>query len=215
VPKHTKALKMSNLDPSATSWIPHQTSERISPITTQRLLLREFRITDIQNFYNLDSLEESARYQDWYPKTMKVCFWQVISAIQDSRAIPRSTFELIVEKDECMVGRVGASISHVSHNDKSSPGIHFNLWYSFFPSAQGKGYATEAMTAFIGELVKRQEGDVELEIECDPRNRGSWRLAERLGFERISCVERAYESKGEWVGSVVLRRVLKRLGNED
>jgi RimJ/RimL family protein N-acetyltransferase len=66
------------------------------------------------------------------------------------------------------------------------------------------------MTAFIGELVKRQEEDVELEIECDPRNRGSRKLAERLGFEKISCVERAYESKGEWVGSLVYRKVVSR-----
>jgi RimJ/RimL family protein N-acetyltransferase len=141
---------------------------------------------------------------------MKQCLDQVLSAIQNSRATPRTTFELVVEKDECMIGRVGACLTHPSNTTESRPTTHLNFWYSFFPSAQGRGYATEAMTAFIGELVKRQEEDVELEIECDPRNRGSWKLAERLGFEKISCVERAYESKGEWVGSLVYRKVVSR-----
>ncbi len=43
-------------------------------------------------------------------------------------------------------------------------------------------------------------------VECDPRNEPSWRLAERLGFERQSLTERAFECKGEWVGSLVYRR---------
>jgi RimJ/RimL family protein N-acetyltransferase len=104
-----------------------------------------------------------------------------------------------------MIGRVGASLSQ---RQDAEPAIRSNLWYSFLPYAQGKGYATEAVAAFMEELVRMREGEVEFEIECDPRNRGSWRLAERLGFERISLVERAYESKGEWVGSLVLRKVV-------
>jgi len=101
------------------------------------------------------------------------------------------------------MGRVGAALSH--HEGS----VHFNMWFSFLPSVQGKGYATEAMEAFIEELIRsRDGGDVEFEIECDPRNVGSWKLAERLGFEKHGLVERAYESKGEWVDSLVYRKIV-------
>ncbi len=89
------------------------------------------------------------------------------------------------------IGRVGAWIA----DGKAS------LWFSFMPSAQGKGYAMEAMWPFIRLL-----GPVGLEMECDPRNVGSWRLAQRLGFLRESLTENAMEIKGEWVGSLVYRK---------
>lgn len=102
-----------------------------------------------------------------------------------------------------MIGRVGTALSHPDGS------IHFSLWFSFLPSVQGKGYASETMEAFIRELVRRRGGGaMVLEIECDPRNVGSWRLAERLGFEKHSLMESAYENKGEWVGSLVYRKIV-------
>lgn len=97
--------------------------------------------------------------------------------------------------------------------------IKADLWYSLLPSVQGKGVATEAMMCFIAALtgkVKAQSADeeavdvdveVEFEIECDPRNTASWRVAEKLGFSRESLTERAWECKGEWVDSLVYRRI--------
>jgi RimJ/RimL family protein N-acetyltransferase len=58
-------------------------------------------------------------------------------------------------------------------------------------------------------LVKRQGGGpMELEIECDPRNTGSWKLAERLGFEEHSLTKNVQEIKGEWVDSLVYRKTV-------
>jgi RimJ/RimL family protein N-acetyltransferase len=65
------------------------------------------------------------------------------------------------------------------------------------------------MKALIGELRRRYaRGKMELEIECDPRNTKSWKMAERLGFVRHSLKERDYECKGEWVDSLVYRKVI-------
>jgi RimJ/RimL family protein N-acetyltransferase len=49
---------------------------------------------------------------------------------------------------------------------------------------------------------------MELEIECDPRNTGSWKLAERLGFEKHSLTKNVQEIKGEWVDSLVYRKTV-------
>jgi RimJ/RimL family protein N-acetyltransferase len=187
------------------------TSETWSPIVTERLLLREFEPTDTQGYYELESNEENAQYQDWPPRTLEQSRELVSANIESSHASPRTTWELVVEKDGYMVGRVGAALSSLNNNDPFKPTKHFNLWFSFLPSVQGKGYATEAMTAFIEKLVKRQDTEVmELEIECDPRNAGSWKLAERLGFEKYSLTEKAYESKSGWVGSLVYRKIVTR-----
>ncbi|KAJ7067545.1 acyl-CoA N-acyltransferase, partial [Mycena amicta] len=87
------------------------------------------------------------------------------------------------------------------------------LWFSFMPSAQGKGYATEAVTALIEMLraerdAKRVPNFDRFLIECDPRNTRSSKLAERVGFVMESCTEKAFECKGEWVGSMVYTRKL-------
>ncbi len=66
------------------------------------------------------------------------------------------------------------------------------------PEARGRGYATEAVRGLMSLLDVRR-----FTIECDPRNVASWRLAQRLGFVRESFVKRAFEGKGEWVGSAV------------
>lgn len=178
-------------------------------IATPRLLLREFTQADIEGYYRLESNEENARYQGWPPRTKEQARDLVLSNIQSACASPRTTWELVVERDGRMIGRVGAALSQLQDSDSTRPAIHFDLWFSFLPAVHGQGYATEAMEAFIEVLTQKQDaGRVELEIECDPRNAGSRKLAERLNFEEHGLAERAWENKGEWVDSLVYRKVV-------
>lgn len=191
--------------------------ERFGAIRTNRLILREFVMKDAEGYFELESNEENARYQDWPPRTKEQARKLVIENIRNHNAAPRRNFELVVERDGRFIGRVGAKLSPT--NCDSLPGertikhvTHGNLWFSFLPSEQGKGYATEAMTSFIEALTEQTKGAKdggkwELDIECDPRNTASCRLAERLGFEKHSMTKEAYESKGEWVDSLVYRQV--------
>ncbi|KAF1917646.1 acyl-CoA N-acyltransferase [Ampelomyces quisqualis] len=185
-------------------------SARWGSIVTPRLVLREFTMADIEAYYELESNEENARYQDWLPRTMDQARELVLANIQGSSACPRSTWELVVECAGRMIGRVGAASTQLEHDSSNRTTNHVDLWFSFLPAFHGKGYATEAMEVFIEVLSQGQDADVmELEIECDPRNTGSWKLAQRLGFERHSLTRRAWESKGEWVDSLVYRKVME------
>ncbi|KAF2008148.1 acyl-CoA N-acyltransferase [Amniculicola lignicola CBS 123094] len=171
--------------------------ERFGAVKTERLVLREFHTTDAEGLFESEGNEENARYQSYEPKTRKQAQEEVLQILQDSALIPRTHYELAVTlPDSTFIGRVGANV-----NRKSDP-PHADLWFSLKHEAQGKGFATEAMAAFIPLLG----GGLRLEIECDPRNTGSWRVAEKLGFERISLTERAFECKGEWVGSLVYQK---------
>lgn len=178
-------------------------------IRTPRLLLREFALADVDGYYNLEGNEQNARYQDWLPRSREQAQQLVLANMESSRAIHRAVWELVVEHKGAMVGRVGAAVTRSDAEDSADSGARFNLWFSFLPAIQGKGFATEAMTAFIDSLSKDQSADeLVLEIECDPRNTGSWKLAERLGFKKHSLTERAWESKGEWVDSLVYRKLI-------
>jgi GrpB-like predicted nucleotidyltransferase (UPF0157 family)/RimJ/RimL family protein N-acetyltransferase len=183
--------------------------EQWGAVKAKRLLLRSWVMRDIDGYYELESNEENARYQAWPPRTMEQAREQVIANMKDSIAKPRMKWEMVVESEGRLIGRVGAALTPLETDDPVKPKKHFDLWFSFLPEFQGKGYATEAMTTFIDELVKRQGGGpMELEIECDPRNTGSWKLAERLGFEKHSLTKNVQEIKGEWVDSLVYRKTV-------
>ncbi|KAJ9637910.1 hypothetical protein H2199_007405 [Coniosporium tulheliwenetii] len=150
-----------------------------------------FTTSDIPSIYALESLPEVVRYQTWPPRTLAEAWTVVHEIIANRERSPRQHVELAVElHDGTFLGRVGAWVDE----GKAS------LWFAFMPDAWGRGYATEAMRAFIPLL-----GRVKLEIECDPRNTGSWKLAERLGFVKESLTENVKEVKGEWVGSLVYK----------
>ncbi|KAF2704679.1 acyl-CoA N-acyltransferase [Pleomassaria siparia CBS 279.74] len=186
--------------------------ERIGPTQTKRLVLRECVMGDVSAWHALESNEEVVRYQDYGPKTMDQCKRDIVLNIHNSSEIPRKVFELVVTHDGEFIGRIGAKftsettttggVTAAKGEVPESP--HASLWFSFLPASQGKGFATEAMRAFIPLLTS----PARLEIECDPRNTRSRMMAERLGFEKISLTERAYESKGEWVGSLVYQKTV-------
>ncbi|ORY14047.1 GrpB protein-domain-containing protein [Clohesyomyces aquaticus] len=174
-------------------------------IRTNRLMLREFFGRDVADFHALESIPEVVRYQNYGPMTEEEAKKYVLDIMKGMSATPRTHFELAVLYENHFIGRVGAKIKYKDQKGTALSLPHADLWFSFMPELHGKGFATEAMRAFILVLPR----PVELEIECDPRNTGSWKLAERLGFEKLSLTERIYESKGEWVDSLVYRKTME------
>ncbi|KAF2490668.1 hypothetical protein BU16DRAFT_531108 [Lophium mytilinum] len=126
---------------------------------------------------------------------------QVGNAIEAQTVTPRKMYELAVTQEERFIGRIGAFVKDG----------HADIWYSFMPAVQGKGFATEAVEAFLPEL-----GDgLTLEIECDPRNELSRKLGLRLGFKEMGRVEKVEFCKGEWVDSLVMQRVIPKAEMEE
>ncbi|KAF2439430.1 hypothetical protein P171DRAFT_316959, partial [Karstenula rhodostoma CBS 690.94] len=126
-----------------------------------RLVLREFGPGDAEAYFTLESQDSVVRYQTWGPRTRTQAGSEVARIIEASEAVPRTHVELAVECGGAFIGRVGANVQ------RARP--RADLWFSFLPGWQGKGFATEAMEAFVALLG----GPLELEIECDPRNAGS------------------------------------------
>lgn len=221
----TASNEFSHKEASAL-WNPTLTS-RWQHIPTPRLLLREYELQDEEDLFTLESNADNARYQTWQPWTRDETRQYIHRGIRGSYETGRAVVELAVVYESAFIGRVGACVQTPSLPDASlavpsgeqEPATHgsekqektVQLWFSFLPTAQGHGFATEAMKAFVTQLAAWHAGDgtVDMQIECDPRNTRSWALALRLGFEERSRAERAFECKGEWVGSVVYGRVFK------
>ncbi|KAF2664796.1 acetyltransferase [Microthyrium microscopicum] len=160
---------------------------------SDRLHLRAPQLSDAADVFAMNSNPEMTKYQSWPPLTEEA---QAIRWVEQTMKEHTETpcislaFVVTTTAENTFIGNIGAESDH----DNSAT----ELWYSIAAEHHGKGYATEAVRAMIPLLP---EGYV-LEIECDPRNAASRKLAERLGFKEVHYEEKSYECKGQWVGLV-------------
>ena len=81
-----------------------------------------------------------------------------------------------------------------------------DVGYIFDPTTWGRGYASEALAAFIAH--RRALGSVELTADTDPRNGASIRLLQRHGFTENGRAVRTWLVGGEWCDSIYWRLAL-------
>jgi RimJ/RimL family protein N-acetyltransferase len=99
--------------------------------------------------------------------------------------------ELAVEDAGAVVGRVGFWKPE-------------EIGFFFVRRAWGKGFAREAIGASVA-FAFASTAWAEIRADVDPRNAGSLRVLEGLGFRRVGHAERTYCIAGEWADSVYLR----------
>src|SRR4051812_18748986 len=158
-------------------------------IRTERLLLRRATHEDAEAMHRIMSDPVAMRYwstpaHESFDQTVR---W-IASMVEDD-SDERDDF--IVTLDGALIGKFGAW---------KLPEFGFLL----NPAHWGKGYASEAMVAFIGR--RRALGSSELTADVDPRNLSSIRLLEKHGFARTG------EAKGTWkVGDELCDSIYFRL----
>ena len=162
-------------------------------IRTQRLVMRRFRMDDVAPMHRMLSDPEATRYWSTPPhESLEQSEAWVRSEVESS---PELIDDFVVTLDGSVIGKLGC----------------FRLpeiGYLFDPSTWGRGYATEALTAFIDH--RRRQGGTELTADVDPRNSQSMRLLTRCGFKETHRATATWEIGGEWHDSVYLRVDLTR-----
>mgnify|MGYP000719333156 CR=1 FL=1 len=157
-------------------------------IGTERLLLRPARADDLEPLHTILSNPRAMAYwsspphehidqtRDWLASMI---------AIQ-----PSEGEDFIVELDGKLIGKAG-------------------LWrfpeigFIFHPDYWGRGFAREA----LGAIIKRAFSIHHLpkiDADVDPRNVGSLKLLERLGFRETGRAERTWHVGDQWCDSVCL-----------
>jgi RimJ/RimL family protein N-acetyltransferase len=163
-------------------------------LLTDRLVLRRFGAQDAARFSAYRSEPEVARYQSWeapYPLERAEAFIGWLSGRHPDE--PGEWYQVAIAERSAPGALVGDCGFRARVEDPAVVDVGFTL----SPAAQGRGFATEA----IGELLRYLfEERVKHKVcaDCDTRNDGSWRLLERLGFQREGTLRQSYREGPQW-----------------
>ncbi|MEV8510590.1 GNAT family protein [Actinoplanes sp. NPDC051475] len=165
-------------------------------LTTERLVLRRFRLEDAGALAAYRSDPSVARYQSWNsPYSLDKARYAVQTMVA---ADPRQPgwFQYAVElaEEDTLVGDVGVNLADNLRQAE--------IGYTLAPRWQGHGYATEAVRAVVDHLF-RDRGLHKVSAECDARNTASARLLERIGFTREGHLRQHTWIKNEWTDDLL------------
>jgi RimJ/RimL family protein N-acetyltransferase len=162
-------------------------------IVTERLSLRPFQGADLEAFVAYRSDPEVARYQSW-DRTYSMADAETFLSSQRELAFgqPGEWLQLAIV-DRATGGVCGDCAVRVATDQPATAEIGVTL----ARASQGRGLATEALTAVVTELLERR-GLHRVFAEADDRNAPVCRLFERLGFRSEARLVEADWFKGEW-----------------
>jgi RimJ/RimL family protein N-acetyltransferase len=157
-------------------------------IRTERLLLRRPRMDDLDAMFDIMSKPSAMRYWSTLPHASRDVTRPWLERMIARNAAGGDDF--LIEHEGRVIGNVGAG---------RLPDFGFIL----HPDYWGRGFATEASTAFIDHAF-RNTAATELLADVDPRNIASLRVLARLGFVETGRAEHTFLLGDEWCDSVYL-----------
>lgn len=157
-------------------------------IQTPRLTLRHAQPDDLEAVHAIMSDPQVLRYWSTPPhESIEQTREWLDSMIEGNQ---NGSPDFIIEYDGRAIGKLGAW---------AMPEIGFYL----ARDAQGKGFANEALTAFIAYAFNGLTDH--LVADVDPHNEASLKLLKGGGFVETGREERTWHVGGEWCDSVYLR----------
>ena len=157
-------------------------------VSTERLFLRRFTPDDWLGLYACLSRPEVARFEPYEP------YSEEKAKTEAARRAENPDFWAVCLPDGRLIGTIFLS--------KQPAFETWELGYAFHPDFWGHGYASEAARAMLGEVFGR-EGAWRVVAMCDPENRASWRLLERLGMRREGHLRRNIWFKRDETGATI------------
>jgi RimJ/RimL family protein N-acetyltransferase len=160
-------------------------------IRSERLVLRRARLSDAGAMHAIMSDSIAMRYWSTLPHRELAETERWIASMIDVE--PASSDDFIVTLDGTLIGKLGAW---------KLPEVGFLI----DPARWGKGFAREAMMAFIER--RRVLGSTELTADVDPRNEASLKLLDHCGFVETHRAAGTWQVGDELCDSVYLRLML-------
>lgn len=159
-------------------------------LRTERLVVRMPREDDVDVLMAYRNDPEVARLQDWelpYPRERAERL--VAAHAERDDVLPGEGTQLAVERDGRLVGDIYVGLDE--HRGIAEVG------FTLAAAHQGKGYAVEAVSAVVDDLVDRL-GVHRVVGELSPDNLASARLLERLGMTFEYWAEKSFWWRGAW-----------------
>lgn len=163
------------------------------PVTTDRLTLRRYTETDLDDLHRLHAHPDVARYMYWEP-------WSRGRAMEGlGRRMQQSSPTHEGDVLDLAVIRTadGVSLGEVHLQNVSDEHRRAELGFAFHPAHHGHGYAREAATAML-RLAFETFAFRRVIGRCDADNAASAGLMERLGMRREAHLVENEFVKGVW-----------------
>jgi RimJ/RimL family protein N-acetyltransferase len=161
-------------------------------IRTERLVLRRASMKDVAEMHAIMSDTMAMRFWSTPPHAELADTERWMKSMVDAN--PSTSDDFIVTLDGQLIGKLGAW---------QLPEVGFLI----DPAHWGKGYAGEALAAFIER--RRRLGSVELTADVDPRNCSSIRLLEGAAFVETGRATGTWQVGDEYCDSVYFRLDIK------
>lgn len=159
----------------------------IEVIYTNRLVLRPYRIEDIDEIHYYASHEDIAKYTLWGPNTYEETVNFVNEIIHKFyQENPVTHLEYAIEYDGKMIGGVSIHL----HLDKNEG----EMGWILNPDFHHLGIATEAAEALKQYVLKKYKLHRIL-ATCDARNKASVSVMMKLGMTKINTDKNARKNK--------------------
>lgn len=160
------------------------------PLRTERLTLRPLREDDVDIVVAYRNDPAVAEYQDWdLPVTRERVERQIAAQGAWTDLVPGEPRQIGIDLDGELIGDLYVGLDE--HGGVAEIG------FTLRPEHQGKGYAFEAASAVVADLIERL-GCHRLVGQLSPQNARSARLLERLGMHVESLAPRSYWCRGAW-----------------
>ena len=170
----------------------------MGPIQTRRLLLRPFRMDDLQDVLEYQSRPDVVRFLPWPVRDASM----VEEAL--SKAIGQTTLNqrdddlslAVTDRDQ---GQLVGQVNAMYLSEKNQRG---EIGYVVNPRFCGRGLGVEASRALVSAMI--DTGQFRRVIaRCDGRNSAPRALLARLGFrEEAHFIEDDF-FKGEWISTLI------------
>jgi len=156
------------------------------PISTESLVLRSFRDTDLDAFLAYRNDPEVARFQYWEGMSLDeaVLFLRKNSSSSLGTLGQWQQIAIALGSDGCLIGDIGLFLR--------DGGRTAELGFTLAGQYQGGGLAREAMVGLIDALFVQPQLE-RLEALTDTRNVSAMALLARLGFEIHSTAEAVFK----------------------
>lgn len=159
-------------------------------LTTERLLLRGHKLDDFDEFLALWKHRDLVRFIGGELPTREQVWARLLRYAGLWHHLGFGFFAVEERESGRLIGEVGFLDLH--RDEISSTEGTLEAGWGITPPMQGKGYATEAMSAAIAWADKRFTGR-RMTCIVDLENKPSLRIAEKIGFRRTGEVN--YKNK--------------------
>jgi RimJ/RimL family protein N-acetyltransferase len=156
------------------------------PIETERLLLREFQMSDVDGMFELDSNPNVHLFVGNKPvKSIEESIGYIENVQQQYKDFGIGRYAVILKETNEFLGWSG--IKFIT-NEINSHKDFYEIGYRFIEKHWGKGYATEAGKAFIDHAFNVMKVDA-VYAYADVGNENSRKILEKLGLRYVNSFE--------------------------